>query len=716
MLTQEELEYIKRELGREPNDVEKAMFEAQWSEHCSYKSSKIHLKKLKRDVPWVVSKISDAPLIDLGKVYVTFRIESHNHPSAVDPYNGAATGVGGIIRDILSTGAKPIALLDDLVFGNPNHYISRWHFVNVVKGISDYGNRVGVPTVGGEVWFDDDFKYNPMVSVVCVGILPKDKLLPYRIDPSDLIIIAGSYTGRDGLLGSSFASKVLKEESKEEYAAIQVPDPLLEKLLIDAILELRDRKLVKFIKDLGGGGLATAISESADEFGLGAVIHLERLHLREKDMQPWEIMVSESQERMLLVVSKDNLEDAISILKKYDVPYSVIGEYTADKVIRVYFKGTLVAEIPTSLLANAPPIIRKYRRPEWHTRLERFEPINVDIKDAVRRVILSPNVVSKQWVYSQYDHEVQIRTYLRPGEGDAAVLRIYEDDPKAIAITTDSNPRYTFLDPLLGAASTFLEAYRNVCAVGAKPLAAVDQIDAGSPELEDRYWFFVRMVDGLALASREMNVPIVGGKVSFYNENEIEGKQIKPLVMISMIGLIENFRYAKPLRAYSDDWIVVLGKTYPELGGSELQAQFSKISGKPPLPRFTDELRTCELVRELTKFEEVSAIHDVAVGGLITALFEMTLTNGFKVSIKSLCNCTPLEILFSESGARYVIATKDPQLVLEKARAYKVPAKVIGKVGGGKLVIDEVGEVGDAEELGKEFVSVMERIGAGGGI
>ncbi len=707
MLSPEEIAYIEKRIGRKLNIVERIMFEAQWSEHCSYKSSKLHLRKLKMEVPWINTKISDAPLVDLGKVYVTFRIESHNHPSAVDPYNGAATGVGGIVRDILSSGAKPIALLDDLVFGPLSSSLSKWHFRNVVKGISDYGNRIGVPTVGGEVWFDPDFEFNPMVSVICVGVLPKDKVLPYKIDNGDLILIVGSYTGRDGVLGSSFASKTLSEEAKEEYAAIQVPDPIMEKLLIDAIIELRDKRLVKYIKDLGGGGLATAVSETAAEFNLGASIFLDKLHLRERDMEAWEIIVSESQERMLLVISKDKIKEVKSVLEKYDIPYSIIGAYTDDGLIRVFFKGKEVAKIPSNLLAEAPPINRKYRRPKWHLELEKFKDFKVDLREAVRRVLTSPNITSKRWVYTQYDYEVQVRTVLRPGEGDSAVLRLFEDDPKAIAVTADSNPRYTYLDPLLGAASTFLEAYRNVCAVGAKPIAAVDQIDAGNPELEDRYWFFVRMVDGLALASKEMHIPIIGGKVSFYNENEEKEKQIKPLVMVSMLGVLDNFRYAKGIVAEEGEWLVLLGETYPELGGSELQAIYSTLSGKPPLPRFSQERKACNLVRELSGVEEVTAIHDIAVGGLITTVFEMTRDLGFKINVNTLCNCKPYEILFSESGGRYVVSTRDYKVVLERARSLGIRAVVLGKVGGGKLVINET-ELADAGEVWEMYTRVVE--------
>ncbi len=700
-LTNEEVNMIRERLGREPTKVELAMFEAQWSEHCSYKSSRKHLRKLAMDAPWVV-KGGDAAVVELGPVYVAFRIESHNHPSAVDPYNGAATGVGGIVRDILSSGAKPIALLDDLIFGDLKEYRVKWHLKGVVKGISDYGNRIGVPTVGGETWFDPDFTRNPMVSAACIGVCPKDKLINGRPKPGDLIIIAGNYTGKDGLLGSSFASKNLEEGVEEEYAAIQVPDPVMEKLLIDSILEMRDKGLLVFVKDLGGGGLATAISEVAATFDLGAEVFLDKLHLREP-MDAWEIMVSESQERMMLVVRPEKLEEVKKILEKYDVPYSVIGKFTEDKNYKAYFKGEKVADVPAKFLAEGPELDRPYERPAWHLNLEIMPRLpEVELKDALEKVLSSPNVASKRWIYEQYDHEVQIRTVVKPGEGDAAVLRLLEAEPLGIAATTDSNPRYTYLDPLHGAADVFLEAYRNVVAVGGKPLAAVDQIDAGNPERPDRFWFFVRMVDGLAWVEREVGVPIVGGKVSFYNEDEVTGKQIKPTVMITMIGKVDDVRKAKRARAEEGDKLVIVGETFPELGGSEfLWSVFGKVVGKPPIPRPALEMRTAEKILEVTKMEGVTGVHDVGVGGIAVAVAEMAKGVGASVRIDQIPGKweRPQQALFSETGARYLIAVKED--ALEKVLQV-TGGRVIGEFGGDTLrfsVNDRQVEVPEFEEL-----------------
>ena len=691
-LTKEEIELIRRGLGREPNQVELAMFEAQWSEHCSYKSSRKHLRKLKMEAPWVV-KGGDAAVVDFGSVYVAFRIESHNHPSAVDPYNGAATGVGGIIRDILSSGAKPIALLDDLIFGDINEDLVKWHVKGVVKGISDYGNRVGVPTVGGETWFDPDFTRNPMVSAACIGVCPKDKLINGTPRPGDLIVIAGNYTGKDGLLGSSFASKNLEEGAEEEYAAIQVPDPLMEKLLIDSILEARDKELLVFVKDLGGGGLATALSEVAAAFDLGVEVHLDKLHLREP-MEAWEIVVSESQERMMLVVRPEKLSELENVLKKYDVPYSVIGKFTDTKEVRVFFKGKLVAEVPAKFLAEGPELDRPYKRPEWHLELETLPELpEVNLNEAIIKVLSSPNVTSKRWIYEQYDHEVQIRTVVKPGEGDAAVLRLLEDEPRGIVTATDSNPRYTYLDPLLGAADVFLEAYRNVVAAGGRPLAAVDQIDAGNPEKPDRFWFFVRMVDGLAWAERETGVPIVGGKVSFYNEDEVTGKQIKPTVMITMVGKIEDVRFAKRVMAEEGDLLVLVGETFPELGGSEfLWSVHGPVRGKPPLPRPRTEVKTAETVLKAIRIAGVTGVHDVSVGGLVTAVAEMTKGKGATIELENVKGTwnKPEEALFSESGARYLLAVKR-EVADEVARV--TGGKVVGEVGGGNLKVKYKGKI-----------------------
>ncbi len=707
-LTPEEIEMIKKGLGREPNQVELAMFEAQWSEHCSYKSSRKHLRKLKMEAPWVV-KGGDAAVVDFGKVYVAFRIESHNHPSAVDPYNGAATGVGGIIRDILSSGAKPIALLDDLIFGDVNESLVKWHVKGVVKGISDYGNRVGVPTVGGETWFDPDFTRNPMVSAACIGVCPKDKLINGTPKPGDLIVIAGNYTGKDGLLGSSFASKNLEEGAEEEYAAIQVPDPLMEKLLIDSILEARDKDLLVFVKDLGGGGLATALSEVAAMFDLGVEAHLDKLHLREQ-MEAWEILVSESQERMMLVVRPEDLSELEKVLRKYDVPYSVIGKFTDDKRVKVYYKGELVADVPAKFLAEGPELDRPYRRPQWHLELEKLPELpEVNLNEAIIKVLSSPNVTSKRWIYEQYDHEVQIRTVVKPGEGDAAVLRLLEDEPRGIAVATDSNPRFTYLDPLHGAADVFLEAYRNVVASGGKPLAAVDQIDAGNPEKPDRFWFFVRMVDGLAWVERETGIPIVGGKVSFYNEDEVTGKQIKPTVMITMVGKVDNVYYAKRAMAEEGDYLVLVGETFPELGGSEyLWSVHKVVKGKPPLPRPREEVKNAGKVLDVIKVPGVTGVHDISVGGLVTAIAEMVKGIGARIKLENVTGFweKPVEALFSETGARYLLSVKEEYL----STVLKLTGgSVIGKVEGNSLkityndkVIAEVKEFTDALEKGIE--------------
>ncbi len=700
-LTKEEIEEIRRVLGREPNQVELAMFEAQWSEHCSYKSSRKHLRKLAMEAPWVV-KGGDAAVIDFGPVYVAFRIESHNHPSAVDPYNGAATGVGGIVRDILSSGAKPIALLDDLIFGDLKEYKVKWHVKGVVKGISDYGNRIGVPTVGGETWFDPSFTNNPMVSVACVGVCPKDKLINGKPKPGHLIVIAGNYTGKDGLLGSSFASKSLEEGVEEEYAAIQVPDPVMEKLLIDSILEMRDKSLLVFVKDLGGGGLATAISETAAAFGLGAEVELDALHLREP-MEAWQIIVYESQERMMLVVEREKLPAVKEVLEKYDVPYSVIGKFTESGEIVVKFRGEVVARLPSKFLAEGPELDRPYERPKWHLELEEFPEIPpFDLKEAIRKVLSSPNIASKRWIYEQYDYEVQIRTVVKPGEGDAAVLRLLEAPPLGIAVATDSNPRYTYLDPLYGAADVFLEAFRNVVASGGKPLAAVDQIDAGNPELPDRFWFFVRMVEGLAWVERQTGIPIVGGKVSFYNEDEVTGTQIKPTVMITMIGKVSDVKRAKRSVAREGDKLVIVGETFPELGGSEfLWSVFGKVMGKVPIPRPKLELEMAEKVLRISNLEGVTGVHDVGVGGLVTAAAEMGKGIGVRIDVGEVPGTwsEPYQALFSETGARYLIAVGEDHVdeVIKRTGG-----KVIGEFGGGTLKVNAGGksiEIGDFEEL-----------------
>lgn len=691
-LTNEEIDEIRKILGREPTVEELAMFEAQWSEHCSYKSSRILLKLLPTDGKHVlVGPGKDAPAVKIFRDYaIVFKIESHNHPSAVDPYNGAATGVGGIVRDILSLGAKPIALLDMLYMGDPRDPHANWLIRGIVKGISDYGNRIGIPTVAGDTWFDSSFNTQPLVNVACVGVANIDDLVLGAPKPGDLIIIAGNATGRDGILGSSFASKPLSEDRDKDIGAVQVGDPLTEKLLIDALQFLVTKKLVRYIKDLGGGGLTTAISETAADHGLGAVIHLEKLHTREK-LSPLELLVSESQERMLIVVDPSNSRTVEEILKRFDLQYSIIGYFTDDGIIRVYFNGNKVAEVPAKELAKPRPIRRASTPPQ--DALKGLKPIFVlppepKYEEAILKLLASPNIASKRWIYRQYDHEVGIRTVVKPGYGDAAVLRLLDGSRRGVAVKGDANPRYTSLDPFNGAANSVGECFRNLVAVGSKPIAIVDELNAGNPEKPEQFWYFEMMLKGVAWMAEELRLPVVGGKVSFYNEDHM-GRQVKPTTTIVGVGRVDDISKAMTVEFKEHgSAIAIIGVTYPELGGSEyLYRLFGIEEGEIPRPRPVSEIRNARLIQKAIRLGLVNAVHDIGVGGLIASLAEMAIMGrlGFSIDVANIYARGVQridELLFSETQARYVVEVRGDRVdeFTKLARSMNVRFSIIGRV------------------------------------
>jgi len=694
-LSREEVDEIRKILGREPTQEELAMFEAQWSEHCSYKSSRLLLKLLPTKASHVlIGPGRDAPAIEVfpGKS-VVFKIESHNHPSAVDPYDGAATGIGGIIRDILTLGATPVALLDMLYMGEPSNQHACWLIRGIVKGISDYGNRVGIPTVAGDTWFDRSFNRQPLVNVACVGFANTEKLVLEGASPGDVIIIAGNATGRDGILGSSFASRPLAEDADKDIAAVQVGDPLTEKLLIEAIRELTERGLVKYIKDLGGGGLTTAVSEAASDHGVGAEVHLEKLHTREQGMTPLELLVSESQERMMLVTDEGRVEDVLRVLKHYGVPYSIIGRFDSLGRIRVYYEGRLVADVPAKDLARPRAVRRASRPPQEALRgLKRVEvPEPKDIRDAIISVITSPNVASKKWIFEQYDHEVGVRTVVKPGYADAAVLRLLDGSRRGVAVKGDANPRYTSVDPFRGAANSVAECFRNLVAVGSEPLAIVDELNAGNPEKPEHFWFFEQMVKGIAWMTDELGLPVVGGKVSFYNEDELTGTQVKPTATIVGVGRVDDVARAATMEfKEAGSKIVIVGVTFPELGASEYLWRVHGLEeGEVPAPRPSREKRTAELIRSLIVGSAVRSVHDVGVGGVAAALTEMSAMSGlgFVVDLSRIPARAVYrvdEVLFSETQARYILEVPNASVneVLRKAEELGLSAAVVGEVAG----------------------------------
>jgi phosphoribosylformylglycinamidine synthase subunit PurL len=690
-LTDEEIRYAVNTLHREPNEVEWAMLEAQWSEHCSYKSSRPLLKQLPSKGPRVlVGPGFDAGVIDVGDGWVvTLHIESHNHPSAIDPYGGAATGVGGVVRDILSLGTRPIALLDPLRFGSIENLHTRWLFDNVVRGIADYGNCIGVPTVGGEVEFDQSFERNCLVDVVCVGLGRKDKLvLGEARNPGDLVYLVGGRTGRDGIRGASFASKTLTEKSDKERSAVQVPDPFTKKLIIEAILEAVDANIIQGMKDLGGGGLTCGLSEVTAKAGTGIEIDLNKIQTREPNMQPAEIMISESQERMVLLIREGDERKLVNILEKWELGYAKIGKVTKDGLLIIRRGNEIVARAPAKFVAEAPLIPRSAKRPEYLDALAEVpEPAKPqDLDQTLIELLSSPDIASKEWIYRQYDHEVGIRTVVKPGQADSAILRL--PNKFSLALTTDGNSKQCYVDPYWGTMGIVSEAFSNLVASGAEPVAVVDHLQYGDPGNPEVYWTFKEAIRAIADYLKAVSVPCIGGKVSFYNEDSTSRKAIKPSPVIAALGLVEpkTPRVLQALRKEEND-LVIIGSTSDELGGSEYYEHIHKLTGgRVPKVNLKKEKAILRALLRILRSGRVESTHDISKGGLAVALAEMSVQGrkGVTVDVDRVPNKTRRidNLLFSESRSRFILETK-PKNTTRIASSFKrlgVPSAKIGKV------------------------------------
>jgi phosphoribosylformylglycinamidine synthase subunit PurL len=673
-LTKKELNYLEQQLKRKANEIEQDAVGAQWSEHCSYKSSKKYLKLLPtKGKHVVVGPGYDAGVLDVGDGYVlTVHIESHNHPSAIEPFGGAATGVGGVIRDIMSMGTRPIAVLDALRFApiidnnnNNNHSVakSKWLFKNVVKGIADYGNCIGIPTVGGEIEFDPSFQDYCLVDVAAIGFGRKDCIITNEAQTDDIIILAGGPTGRDGIRGASFASKTLEEENR---SAVQIPDPFLEKLLLEATMEAVKHGCLKCIKDLGGGGLSCCLSETSDNLGKGFDIELTKIHTRESHMMPNELMISESQERMLYITDKTRLSMLQLILSKYGVKYSIIGTVQEHQDLLVKHSGKVVMQMPSHLVAHAPLADRAAKRPTYIEKLKRVKrPIQPsNLAKVLLTLLANPTIASKQWAYQQYDHEVGIRTVIKPGVADAAVMKL--DNGKFVAVKLDGNSKHCYLDPYQGTLGCLSEGFRNIVCTGAAPIGVVDHLQFASPEDPEIYWTFVQTVNAIINYCTFMEIPIVGGKVSFYNETA-KGP-IKPSPVIGTLGLVESESFLRQMALSADESIFIIGHTKPEMGGSEYYEYFHKITGGTvPQVDLKADRQNMAAVLNLTKTDRARSVHDCSKGGIAIALAEMAIAGsiGFKVQLDSIPNsCKQIdELLFSETQSRYIITTKDPETV-----------------------------------------------------
>ena len=695
-LTDEEIRYAVKKLGRQPSDVEWAMLETQWSEHCSYKSSKPLLRLLPSKGPRVIlGPGSDAGVIDVGNGWVvTLHIESHNHPSAIDPYGGAATGVGGVVRDILSLGTRPIALLDPLRFGSIASSHSRWLLDNVVRGIGSYGNCIGVPTVGGEVEFDSSFERNCLVDVVCLGLGRKDQLVrDGAIHPWDVVYLVGGSTGRDGIQGASFASRTLTERSDSERSAVQVPDPFTKKLIIEAILEAVNADIVLGMKDLGGGGLTCGLSEMAGKARVGMEIELDNVRTREPGMRPSEIMISESQERMILVVQPRNEERLKRILDKWELDYSRIGRVTEDGILRIRHRNQLVAEAPAKFVAEAPLSPRSSKKPSYIDELAAApEPsIPEDLNATLLALLASPNICSREWIYRQYDFEVGLRTIIKPGQADSSTLRL--PNGQTVGITTDGNSKQAYLDPYWGTVGILSEAFSNLVATGAEPVAIVDHLQYGDPGNPEVFWTFKEAIRAIRDYLKATRVPCVGGKVSFYNEDAESRTAIKPSPVIAALGLRKprTPKIGSALAREGDD-ILIVGTTLPELGGSEYyESVQGLVGGQVPRVNMRTERQLLRAIQRIVESGMVEAVHDISKGGLAVALAEMAVQGqkGFTVNLANVPAKTRglAQLLFSESKPRFVLEsrTKNTTRILQRLRVAKIKAAKIGRIQGNRI-------------------------------
>lgn len=680
-LSDEEFAMVENILGRTPNYTETGLFSVMWSEHCSYKNSKPVLRKF----PTSGEKVLQGPgegagIVDIGDGQaVVFKIESHNHPSAIEPYQGAATGVGGIIRDVFSMGARPIAMLNSLRFGELDKARTRYLFKEVVAGIAGYGNCIGIPTVGGEVQFDPSYEGNPLVNAMCVGLINHEDIKKGQAHGlGNTVMYVGAKTGRDGIHGATFASEELTEDSDEKRPAVQVGDPFMEKLLLEACLELIHSDALVGIQDMGAAGLASSSSEMASKAGMGIEMNLDLVPQRETGMTAYEMMLSESQERMLIVVKKGREQEINHLFSKYDLEAVAIGKVTDDKQFRLIHKGEVVADLPVDALAEDAPVYQKpSKEPAYFAKFQAMEneiPQVDDLKETLVKLLSQPTIASKEWVYEQYDYMVRTNTVVSPGS-DAAVTRI-RGTRKALAMTTDCNSRYVYLDPETGGKIAVAEAARNIICSGAEPLAITDNLNFGNPEKPEVFWQIEKAADGISEACRVLETPVIGGNVSLYNETS--GTVIYPTPVIGMVGLVSDLDHITTQHfKQSGDHIYLVGETKPEFGGSELQKLVNgEIFGKAPELNIEIEKERQSQILTAIRAGLVQSAHDLSEGGLAVALAKCLFAKkglGAEITITG----DSVTALFSETQSRFLISVKkEHQAEFERV----VDAAPIGQV------------------------------------
>lgn len=716
-LTDEEYRLISEDiLGRLPNYTETGLFSVMWSEHCSYKNSKPVLRKFPTDGPQVLQGPGEgAGIVDIGdNQAVVFKAESHNHPSAVEPYEGAATGVGGIIRDIFSMGARPIAVLDSLRFGELTTERTKYLLEEIVAGISGYGNCIGIPTVGGEVAFDPCYEGNPLVNAMCVGLIDhKDIQKGQAKGIGNSIMYVGAKTGRDGIHGATFASEEFVEGEEQQRSAVQVGDPFMEKLLLEACLELilDHSDILVGIQDMGAAGLVSSSSEMASKAGSGLKLYLDDVPQRETHMTPYEMMLSESQERMLICVEQGHEDEVVELFKRYELDAVTIGEVTDDGLYRLYHHGEEVANLPVDALAEDAPVYENEKREpvriQEFANMEDFKPEVADASETLLALLQQPTIASKRMIYETYDSQVRTNTVVRPGS-DAAVLRVRGTN-KALAMTTDCNARYLYLNPEIGGQIAVAEAARNIVASGGQPLAITDCLNYGSPEKPEGFWELWTSADGISEACRTLNTPVISGNVSMYNETN--GKAIYPTPMIGMVGLIEDLSHitTQEFKA-AGDLVYLVGETKADFNGTEIQKmQKGLIEGKLMDFDLAVEKANQDLVLSAIKADLVASAHDCAEGGLAVAVAESAFTNQLGVDITVEM---PVENLFAETQSRFVLSVKPEKQAEFEALAGDKAVKIGEVTNTGDLKLTALGgEINvatkKAEELWEEAIPCL---------
>ncbi len=693
LLTEDEYKKIVEFLGREPNRTELAIFSVMWSEHCSYKSSKVHLKRF----PTTGERVIEGPgenagIVDIGHGLVAaFKIESHNHPSFIEPYQGAATGVGGILRDIFTMGARPIALLNSLRFGPLENPENRYRMEHIVAGIAGYGNCIGVPTVGGEIYFNDIYTKNPLVNVFCIGVARREDIVKGSASGiGNPVIYVGAKTGRDGIHGATMASIGL-DQSKDSRPAVQVGDPFTEKLLLEACLELAQTGCVVGMQDMGAAGLTCATSEMSDRGHVGMTIDLSLVPLRETGMIPEEIMISESQERMLIVVEKGREKEAETIFTKWDLDFAIIGTVVEGNLLTVLNAGVPVAQIPVDALTSKAPVYeRPLSPPIYQDFITTFNleaiPQPKSYEESLLTLLGSPTFASKKWIYQQFDYMVQTNTVVTPGAGPA-ILRLKESDV-LLAITVDGNSVYTLLNPYYGGACAVAEAARNLVCVGAKPIAMTNGLNFGNPEKPETVWSLAFAIEGMSDACRALSIPVVSGNVSLYNETN--GLSIYPTPIIGMVGVIEPpSQPISPIFKSEGDALFLIGETREELGGSAyLKEIHYQERGTSPLLQFEKEAQTQKLILEANRQGLLSSAHDLSEGGLAIALAKSSLFSKMGVSVEiDLPKIRIDAVLFGETPSRILVTASEANAykLKELLKEYDLSYTVLGKTGGDAL-------------------------------